>query len=450
MTEKKRIAMPFEAEWIIGKIREHGFEAFAVGGCVRDSLLGREPEDWDITTSAMPEEVKAIFPKTIDTGLKHGTVTILKNHKGYEVTTYRIDGEYHDGRHPDTVEFTRSLIEDLKRRDFTINAMAYSHETGIVDEFEGMKDLKAGVIRAVGCARDRFSEDALRILRALRFSAQLGFSIEPETLAAIGGIAPNLLKVSRERIQTELTKLLLSEHTDRLVLLSETGIAPYLSEGFPEALLAYRCGMMPESDGMNAVGALPEPVEVSPAGGLSAKPEKSAETSAETGLAARGEFFELAALQREKSLRWAGLLRFETPEQAGKLLRALKLDNETIANVKQMIGVFREPPQAEKPSLRRVLSRVSSGQFEGALQLIALAESERAGALRRLWDEILAAGDCISMKTLAVNGSDLIACGVRPGKELGDLLAELFALVLEEPEKNRREVLLEEVRKSLP
>lgn len=158
-----RIEMPYEAEWIIDNIRSHGYEAFIVGGCVRDAVLGRIPGDWDITTSAKPEQVKEIFGKTVDTGLKHGTVTIIKHGSGYEVTTYRIDGEYLDGRHPETVEFTPDLREDLKRRDFTINAMAYSHETGIVDEFEGMEDLKRRVIRCVGCAKDRFTEDALRI-----------------------------------------------------------------------------------------------------------------------------------------------------------------------------------------------------------------------------------------------------------------------------------------------
>ena len=207
-----KIEVPQEVEWIIGKIREHGFEAFAVGGCVRDTLLSRTPGDWDITTSAEPEEIKRIFPRTVDTGLQHGTVTVIKNRKGYEVTTYRIDGEYHDGRHPDSVEFTKNLTEDLKRRDFTINAMAYSHETGIVDVFGGMDDLKAGIIRCVGSPTERFSEDALRILRAIRFSGQLNFEIEEETLNAVGALAPNLSKVSRERIQTALTNLLLSYH----------------------------------------------------------------------------------------------------------------------------------------------------------------------------------------------------------------------------------------------
>ena len=171
--KKQRIAMPPQVEGIIERLRQAGFEAYAVGGCVRDTLLGREPGDWDITTSARPKEVKQLFHRTIDTGIQHGTVTVLMDHKGYEVTTYRIDGEYEDGRHPKEVAFTSELMEDLKRRDFTINAMAYSHETGIVDAFDGIGDLKRKVICSVGKASDRFGEDALRILRAIRFSAQL-------------------------------------------------------------------------------------------------------------------------------------------------------------------------------------------------------------------------------------------------------------------------------------
>lgn len=172
------IRLPRQVQWIIQKLKEQGFEAYAVGGCVRDSILGREPEDWDITTSAKPEEIKEIFRRTVDTGIAHGTVTVLAEKEGFEVTTYRIDGEYEDGRHPKEVWFTGMLAEDLKRRDFTINAMAYNDEDGLCDLFGGQEDLKQGVIRCVGEARERFTEDALRILRAVRFGAQLGFSME--------------------------------------------------------------------------------------------------------------------------------------------------------------------------------------------------------------------------------------------------------------------------------
>lgn len=405
-----RIEMPFEAEWIIKKIREHGFEAFAVGGCVRDTLLGRVPGDWDITTSAKPEEVKAIFGKTVDTGLQHGTVTIIKNHKGYEVTTYRIDGEYHDGRHPDSVEFTLNLLEDLKRRDFTINAMAYSHETGIVDAFGGMEDLNAGIVRCVGLAHDRFTEDALRILRAVRFAAQLGFSIEEETYRAISDIAPNLQKVSKERIQTELTKLLLSDHTEKIVMAEETGISRYVTDGFHEVF------------------------------------EREKAVSGARSEKWYSGFAGLAGLPAEKSMRWAGFLRHMEPAEVRKILKGLKLDNETIDNARAMVEAAGMPLFPEKPQIRRSLSRMTAYQFEGCLNLKALDGDEKVPEIRALWEEIKAAGDCVSLKELAVDGNDLMAAGVKPGKEIGETLKALLSLVLEEPSMNRKEILLEKLK----
>ena len=208
--KKLSIHLPEKADRIITRLQEHGYEAYAVGGCVRDSMLEREPGDWDITTSATPEETKELFGRTFDTGIEHGTVTVLLEGEGFEVTTYRIDGKYEDGRHPKEVTFTRSLKEDLKRRDFTVNAMAYNRTEGLVDIFGGAEDLKAKVIRCVGDARERFSEDALRILRGIRFAAQLGFDIENETRRGMQALAPTLKKISAERIQVELVKLLIS------------------------------------------------------------------------------------------------------------------------------------------------------------------------------------------------------------------------------------------------
>lgn len=400
-----RIEMPADVEWIIGKIREHGFEAFAVGGCVRDTLLSRAPEDWDITTSAKPEEVKAIFPKTVDTGIEHGTVTVIKNRHGYEVTTYRIDGEYRDCRHPDSVEFTSNLKEDLKRRDFTINAMAYSHETGVVDAFGGMDDLKAGVIRCVGNPMDRFTEDALRILRAIRFAAQLGFEIEEKTHCAISVIAPNLLKVSKERIQVELTKLLLSDHPEKIVMVRETGISKYAAEGFDDVFRF--------------------PAASSPA------------------------FFQIGKLPREKSVRWAGFLRRTEPEKGKNLLKALKLDNETIGNAKAMTEVFQTKIRLEKPEIRRILSHVTEYQFEGALALKDLDFEPDVEKIRDLWKEIVENGDCVRTKDLAVSGADLIKAGMEPGKKMGETLKHLFDLVLENPELNNKEILLGKLGDSL-
>ena len=192
---------------------------------MRDSILGRCPEDWDITTSARPEQVKALFRRTIDTGIQHGTVTVMLDKEGFEVTTYRVDGKYEDSRHPKEVTFTPNLEEDLKRRDFTINAMAYNEQRGLVDAFDGAGDLKRGIIRCVGEPKERFGEDALRMLRAVRFAAQLGFDIEEETAEAIQELAPMLKKVSAERIQVELVKLLTSVHPEEMRTVYATGIA---------------------------------------------------------------------------------------------------------------------------------------------------------------------------------------------------------------------------------
>ena len=227
-----KIQLPEKVNRIITTLQKHGFEAYAVGGCVRDSFLGRVPGDWDITTSAAPEETKSLFARTFDTGIEHGTITVLLNGEGFEVTTYRIDGKYEDNRHPSKVQFTRSLSEDLLRRDFTINAMAYNEQDGLVDLFHGMEDLKKGVIRCVGNAEARFSEDALRILRAIRFSAQLGFEIEKETRQAIRKLAPNLSYISAERIQTELVKLLVSDHPEKILDAYELGITKVILPEF--------------------------------------------------------------------------------------------------------------------------------------------------------------------------------------------------------------------------
>lgn len=442
-----RIEMPCEAEWIIKKIRDHGFEAFAVGGCVRDTLLGREPGDWDITTSARPEEVKAIFGKTVDTGLKHGTVTIIKNHKGYEVTTYRIDGEYRDGRHPDSVEFTASLSEDLKRRDFTINAMAYSHETGIVDEFGGMEDLEAGIVRCVGCAHDRFTEDALRILRAVRFAAQLGFVIEEKTYRAISDIAPNLKKVSKERIQVELTKLLVSGHPEKIAMVEAAGISPYVTDGFSE-VFARKTALTGERGAFPGVSGVPGDCGAFP--GVSGTLGEDGGTPGQAGNSgSTGEpaFRCLRELPAEKSMRWAGFLRHMPPAAVRKILKGLKLDNETIGNACAMAEAAQTPLAPEKAKIRRFLSRMTLFQFDGCLRLKALDGAEGIPEIRALQEEILRDGDCISLKTLAVGGNDLMAAGVEPGKEVGEALKALFSMVLEDPSMNEKETLLKQLKR---
>ena len=410
-----RIQIPSHVEYIIGKLNQNGYEAFAVGGCVRDTLLGRMPGDWDITTSARPEQVKALFRRTIDTGIQHGTVTVMLERTGYEVTTYRIDGEYEDGRHPRQVEFTSDLLEDLKRRDFTINAMAYSHETGIVDAFGGMEDLEKRVIRCVGEPMERFEEDALRILRAIRFSAQLDFSIEEKTREAITRIAPNLAKVSRERVQMELTKLLCSDHPEQIRQVYETEISRYVSEEF---------------------SCLPwEKAEISP------------------------------ALPKEKYVRWAAFLRCVCPTEqdswqtdlscekaagknfceerekavraGGKILRDLKLDNETIGRVKTLTSWCGEKLLPEAPSVRRAMSKMEPEVWDALVEL-----NQYGDEILCLTKEIRAAGDCLDLKHLAVNGRDLMSAGVRPGKDMGEILNKMLQEVLERSENNQKEILM--------
>lgn len=396
--------MPVQVEEILGKLREHGYEAFAVGGCVRDAILGRIPGDWDITTSAHPEEVKQVFGHTIDTGLQHGTVTVMRDHIGYEITTYRIDGEYEDGRHPKEVVFTAELREDLRRRDFTINAMAYSHETGIVDIFGGTEDLAARRIRCVGDAGERFTEDALRILRAVRFSAQLGFSIEEMTWQALCELAPSLVHVSKERVQVELTKTLLSDRPEYIWKTEAAGLAPYISKTFPAVFAAWK------------------------------------ERKRISGAAAH--------LPAEKALRWAYFLAPAGEKSCVRVLRELKMDNDTIDKAKILSRFAFTQIEPEEVSVRRAMSAMEDMVFDWLLLLQEVLMPERMDAVemvRSLAKQIRERSDCIRLKTLAVTGKDLIQAGIQPGPALGKTLHLLFEKVLENPAWNEKDRLLTEV-----
>ena len=376
-----RIAVPQAVEEIIETLTSYGYEAYAVGGCVRDSLLGREPGDWDITTSASPFQVKEIFRRTVDTGILHGTVTVMKNHVGYEVTTYRIDGEYEDGRHPKSVAFTSDLKEDLCRRDFTVNAMAYRHETGIVDIFGGMEDLQRGVIRCVGNPVDRFTEDALRILRAIRFSAQLGFVIEEKTRAAIEKIEHNLMKVSRD--------------PEQIREVYDLGISPYVSAAFHRADIKNLC--IPSS--------LPE----------------------------------------EKAVRWSAFLKNEDREAVISVLKDLKMDNATIDAAAVLTQWIHREIAEDKAEIRRTMSQMEPELFDRLLCLRTCLGCSGTERLKELTGQIRQAGDSIYLKDLAVKGKDLLNCGMRPGKQVGTVLSGLLDEVLEHPEQNRKDVLLRRV-----
>lgn len=440
MTDVK-IKMPGKVNKIIGVLQEAGFEAYAVGGCIRDSLLGRTPNDWDITTSAKPMEVKALFSHTIDTGIQHGTVTILLDREGFEVTTYRIDGEYEDGRHPKEVSFTGSLEEDLKRRDFTINALAYNETAGLIDIFEGQKDLKDGIIRCVGNAEERFTEDALRMLRAIRFSAQLGYRIEENTLAAIHKLAGNLEKISAERIQTELLKLMVSPHPDYLRTAYECGVTKVF---FPEFDLAMETPQNHPHHCYNVGEHILHSL---------------LEVPADKVLRLTMLLHDIAKPQC-LTVDEKGITHFHGHEEMGAemsrvILRRLRMDNDTTDKVCRLVR-FHDYGNGVAPDrriVRRAVNKIGEDLFDDFIlvkkaDLLAQSMYLREEKLSNLaeWDacyrEIREAEECVSLRTLAVNGRDLIAAGLQPGRELGDILKQLLDEVLETPEKNEKDYLV--------
>lgn len=438
------IVLPQDVIKIIERLESCGHEAYAVGGCVRDSILGKEPADWDITTSASPEEVKALFTHTIDTGIAHGTVTIMCGKCGYEVTTYRIDGEYKDGRHPESVAFTNLLSEDLRRRDFTINAMAYNQTEGLVDLFGGMQDLQDGVIRCVGEATERFSEDALRMLRAVRFAAQLGFSIDKATYDAICALAPTIARVSMERIMVELVKLLTSAHPE-------------------EMRTVYACGLtgifLPEFDAMMET------------------PQHTVHHQYSVG---EHTIHALMAVPADRVLRLTMLFHdvakpvcrttdeagndhfYGHPEigveMTGQILRRLKFDNDTIRSVKRLVRFHDMRPVLQEKNVRRSIVKMGLESFPeifAVKRADTLAQSmymrqqklDAIDQFEALYDRIMEKQVCVQKKDLALNGKDLLDLGVPQGKKVGEILDLLFTQVIEEPEKNTREELLAEAKR---
>ncbi|MDE5862963.1 MAG: CCA tRNA nucleotidyltransferase [Lachnospiraceae bacterium] len=441
-----QIHMPDNASRIIYTLQKAGYEAYIVGGCVRDAVLGKEPDDWDITTSAKPEEVKALFRRTVDTGIAHGTVTVLFGKEGYEVTTYRVDGKYSDHRRPSSVTFTASLLEDMKRRDFTINAMAYNETEGIVDHFDGVGDLKRGIIRCVGEPKERFDEDALRILRAVRFAAQLDFTIEEATREAIREQAVFLKDISAERIHVELTKLLVSQHPEKLRTAYELGVTAVV---------------LPEFDRM-----------------------METEQNNKHHMYNVGEHT-LRVVQEvpaNEGLRWAALLHdvakpvTKTSDERGdhfnghnkigeeitrQILVRLKFDNATIARVKRLV-LWHDYGMGEVPSLRtfrRALSKMGADLFEDYSYIKRadiLAQSEymreekldNLDILKEYYRQIIEEKQCLTRKDLAVTGKDLMDHGMKPGKELGSMLDYLLECVLDNPELNTAENLLALVKEN--
>lgn len=438
-----KIELPRKVVLIIKNLQRHGYDAYAVGGCVRDSILNRKPEDWDITTSAKPEQVKRIFRRTVDTGIEHGTVTVLIGKDGFEVTTYRVDGLYEDGRHPKEVTFTSRLEEDLKRRDFTINAMAYNDDERLVDAFGGMRDLNYHLIRCVGDPKERFSEDALRILRAVRFSAQLAFPIEPETAEAIKSLAPNLEKISAERIQAELVKLLVSDHPERIQDACELGITKVV---------------LPEWDDMVGV--------------KQNTPHHKYDVAAHTVHA-------LQNVKNDKVLRLTMLFHdmgkpvMKTTDENGRdhfkghaiaseqiaktVMKRLKFDNDTIRKVTKLVAYHDYRMEPTGANVRRAMHEIGVELFPYYLA-VRLADTKAQSSyerrekleniiqIRELYRNALRNKECVTLKDLAVTGTDLINLGIAPGKELGTLLNELLDMVIEDPAWNQKGKLCDYVK----
>lgn len=435
-----KITLPEEVSYIIRKLNDNGHQAYAVGGCVRDSFLGRIPDDWDITTSALPQEVKKVFSKTIDTGIQHGTVTVRQNHKSFEVTTYRVDGEYLDGRHPKQVSFTRSLEEDLKRRDFTINAMAYNDDEGLVDIFGGIDDLDKKVIRAVGNATERFSEDALRMLRALRFSAQLDFEIEKDTFLAIKDLASTITKISAERIQVELIKLITSNHPEKMIDVYNSGLTQFILPEFDEMMECeqntphhmYTVGLHT----IKAMQGVPNDKVLRLTMLMHDMGKPACKVTDENG---RDHFHGHPAVS-EKISR--------------EIFSRLKFDNATRDIVCALVANHDVRLELRKKPIRRLIAKTGTQIFPALFTVNRadiLAQSmykrdeklERVDQFEEIYNEIISQNECIKISDLAIRGADLIEAGVDKGPVIGVILNKLFDLVVDDPSLNNSQTLMQ-------
>lgn len=383
-----QIILPAAVESAIRQLNTAGYEAYVVGGCVRDSLLGKNPTDWDITTSATPAEMQKVFAdyRTVETGLKHGTLTVIIDDMPLEITTFRVDGDYFDGRHPDSVMFTRCLTEDLCRRDFTINAMAYHPTVGLVDAFGGQDDLADGLISCVGEASKRFSEDALRILRALRFASVLGFRISKDTEMAIRALFPTLSCVSTERITAELGKLLCGISVQRIV-------GDYFD---------VFCHIIPEM--------------------------KDAK-----------EFYLLSQTPPSPVARWSAFFYCcnLSAESADTVLHRQRVDNHTIRAVKTLIAC-RYLPHNTDADLLRLLNRLNN--VELLRDYLTLVDIDGATCLRI--EHLIAEKRCYNLSMLAINGDDIVACGIH-GPKVGIVLTSLLDAVIDGKCPNEKQALLQ-------
>lgn len=439
---KFNINIPSDANEIIHTLQNHGHSAYVVGGCVRDSILGRIPHDWDICTSATPNEILEIFKdrRVIETGLQHGTITIVINGEPYEVTTYRIDGVYFDNRRPDSVTFTDNLVEDLRRRDFTINAMAYNDTEGLIDPFDGLKDIEWQKIRCVGSARDRFGEDALRILRAIRFASQLEFVTMPETDYEINKQYKSLENISIERINSEFCKIASSSNFCVQMILYQDVFALFM----PELRSMFE---FPQNN----------PYHDYDVWGHTIHAVKHCESDDLTIRLA--VFFHDIGKPHSYQDGEDGIRHFKghgrvSAEITDNIMKRLRFDNETRNNVVELVYYHDATFEVGKKYVKRWLNKIGEEQFRRLLEVrkadilgqkpnFEQSRIDKLNTIEQILEEVLQEDECFSLKDLAVNGKDLMSVGYKAGKELGNTLNELLQLVIDGECPNEKEKLLE-------
>ena len=439
-----KINIPDPVNLIIETFYNNGYEAYMVGGCIRDSLLSKNPKDYDIATSAPPSITESLFEKTIPTGIKHGTITVLINNEPFEVTTYRTEGTYKDNRHPEEVSFVTNIKDDLSRRDFTINAFAYNEKERLKDYFNGIEDLKNKIIRTVGDSNTRFNEDALRMLRAIRFSSQLGFSIEEKTLNAIIKNKYLIKNISLERIRDELSKILLSDNPKKgFLLLKECGILDIIIPELTPSIDFNQRNKYHHEDVFNHSLSVLE------------------NTPKDLTLRLAALFHDIGKpecffLDEKGNGRFFGHNNVSS-DITKKILKRLRFDNKTIKNVslliKEHMNVLDNPSDA---AIKRLINRVS---LENINLLFSLQEADikslkdsidplnKLNIMKDKANKIINSKEPLSVKDLSIDGSDLINnLSIKPGKIIGDTLNHLFKLVLENPKLNNKEYLLIEAK----
>ena len=434
-----KINIPNGANEIIKTLQNSGYEAYVVGGCVRDSLLGKKPKDWDICTSALPNEVKSCLPyRMIDTGLQHGTITVVIDDIGYEVTTYRKDGNYSDNRHPDTVEFVTSLTDDLARRDFTINAMAYNDKQGLIDPFDGVTDIRCGKIQCVGSAKERFNEDALRILRAIRFASQLEFSIEPETDWQIHQLYKNLENISVERINSEFCKIVSFDNFCVELLLYKDVFSLFIPE--LKDMIDF-----PQNNPWHVYNVFDHTVHA------------VAECESKDLTTRLAVFFHDFGKPYSFQDDEEGVRHFRghakvSAEMADGVMRRLRFDNDTRNKVVELVLYHDSVFQVGKKYVKKWLNKIGEEQVRRLLDLKEADNKaqnlERSNCrikelqeIRALIDNVLQEQECFSLKDLAINGNDIIQLGIPEGVEVGRVLRSLLDKVINNELVNETEML---------